>query len=268
MIHFSLIVHVGSLYLGSDSNKVNAGSTIAFHVYSDEADLIGQEPAASNALERRHAHLYVARCYPSNLPENPSPSPSGTPVLNNHPLLPTEDPLTWDTYPGQNEEWQNANDDQNQCLQRPAPTKRRAEGAPKDGRKSKESLPDANRRNERTLPLRIIQVHTLASSLTTLWCMLGSRQEPFSLVQGKVFLGCSSWVHLWQKQFWVHKQAFSSFGDGDVHAGFVPSAGCLRRFYDNLSIFLQLPTYVAQIIKSLGRVSSTLPVPYTSYGHE
>lgn len=34
------------------------------------------------------------------------------------------------------------------------------------------------------------------------------------------------------KQFWVHKQAFGLFSDRNGYAGFVPSAGYLRRFYD------------------------------------
>ncbi|KAG1847003.1 hypothetical protein DFJ58DRAFT_843319 [Suillus subalutaceus] len=36
------------------------------------------------------------------------------------------------------------------------------------------------------------------------------------------------------KQLWVRKQAFGSLGDRNGYAGFVPSAGYLRRFYDTI----------------------------------
>ncbi|KAG1721545.1 uncharacterized protein EDB91DRAFT_1064357, partial [Suillus paluster] len=73
------------------------------------------------------------------------------------------------------------------------------------------------------------------------------------------------------KQFWVRKQAFGSFSDRNGYAGFVPSAGYLRHFYDMIiewrstemkQCIAMLPVRVLaidhsfKIIKWLGRVGS------------
>ncbi|KAG0696824.1 hypothetical protein DFH29DRAFT_1024356, partial [Suillus ampliporus] len=73
------------------------------------------------------------------------------------------------------------------------------------------------------------------------------------------------------KQFWVRKQAFGSFSDRNGYAGFVPSAGYLRHFYDMIierrstemkQCIAMLPARVLaidhsfKIIKRLGRVGS------------